>query len=77
MSNAKPTDRMKQSFFSLMEGITKALTVDPEDDPTQKPMLPQPTSELFDRATVQHGLSWDINLLLESLPFKVEQFVII
>lgn len=54
MSNAKTGDRMKQSFFCLMEGITKALTVEPEDVSPTKTLGPQPTSEFFDRATVSN-----------------------
>lgn len=44
---------MKQSFYSFMEGITKALTIEPEDGSPPKTLVPQPSSEFFDRATVR------------------------
>ncbi|KAL4236360.1 BSD domain-containing protein 1 [Mactra antiquata] len=47
--NKNATDMMKQSFHSLMHGITKALTVDPEDT-TPKQSVTNPTHGIFDRA---------------------------
>ncbi|WAR22913.1 BSDC1-like protein [Mya arenaria] len=44
------SDRVKHGFFSLMEGITKALTVDPEDTEPARLPPPQPGDGIFDRA---------------------------
>ncbi|XP_060572964.1 BSD domain-containing protein 1-like isoform X2 [Ruditapes philippinarum] len=48
--NLNATDKMKQSFHSLMSGITRVLTVEPEDTSPPKKSVSQPGTGIFDRA---------------------------
>lgn len=50
--NLNTTDRVKQGFHSLMSGITKVLTVDPEDTSPPSQPVSQPGTGIFDRAKV-------------------------
>ncbi|KAH3831623.1 BSD domain-containing protein 1-A-like isoform X2 [Dreissena polymorpha] len=47
-------ERVKKGFFSLMDGITKALTIDPEDtSPPARGNPQQPAHGIFDRSKIR------------------------
>ena len=55
-SSKTATDKFKTGFHYLMDGITKALTVDPEDTSPPKGQPTQPDGSLFDRSKVKSEL---------------------
>ena len=53
-SSKTATDKLKTGFTSLMDGITKVLTVEPEDTspPKTKTQPAKPDDAIFDRSKV-------------------------